>query len=226
MASRRLFDGAQIELGILPIEGAAAGAFTLVADGGTYTYSGNNVTLTYTPLGGFTLSADGGVFSYAGNDANLLFNKLLSADGGTYSYSGNNADLTYVPFSGAYTIIADGGVYSYSGNGANLIYTGLQPEIVGGHFYEFWRKKWEKQWKKKKPTIKQIVKFVEEEPEEALEIVKEMEPVKYQEIDTSAILTNAKLVETIADQILLAIKIQQIKMQREEEEIIIFLMMQ
>jgi hypothetical protein len=176
--------------------------------------------------GAYTLTAAGGTYSYSGNNANLLFNRAIAADTGTYSYTGNNANLTYTPASGAYTLIADGGVYSYSGNGANLIYTGLQPEIVGGHFYEFWQKKWEKQWKKKKPTIKQIVKFVEEEPEEALEIVKEMDPVKYQEIDTSAILTNAKLVETIADQILLAIKIQQIKMQREEEEIIIFLMMQ
>ena len=96
----------------------------------------------------------------------------------------------------------------------------------GGHFYEFWRKKWQKKWKKKEPTIEEIVEFVEEKPAKALEIAKEIEPVKYQEIDKSAILANAKMVEAIADQILVAIKIQQIKMQREEEEIIIFLMMQ
>lgn len=99
-------------------------------------------------------------------------------------------------------------------------------DFSGGHFYEFWRKKWQKKWKKKEPTIEEIVQFVKEKPAKALEIAKEIEPVKYQEIDTSAILANAKMVEAIADQILVAIKIQQIKMQREEEEIIIFLMVQ
>jgi hypothetical protein len=128
MASRRLFDGAQIELGILPIEGAAAGAFTLVADGGTYTYSGNNATLTYTTAGAFTLVADGGTYSYSGDNANLLFKRALAADGGTYSYSGNNANLTYTT-AGAFVLTAEGGVYSYAGNNANLTFSGT-PIIV------------------------------------------------------------------------------------------------
>ena len=95
MATRRLFDGAQIELGILPIEGAAAGSYTLVADGGTYSYSGNDANLIYTPAGAFVLSADGGVYSYTGNNANLRVNRSLAAEGGSYTYSGNNADLLY-----------------------------------------------------------------------------------------------------------------------------------
>jgi hypothetical protein len=134
MASRRLFDGAQIELGILPIEGAAAGAFTLVADGGTYTYSGNNANLVYTPAGAFTLSADGGTYTYTGNNANLLFNRRLAADGGVYSYSGNNANLTYTT-AGAFVLQADGGVYTYSGNNANLLFSGtpLVTETRGGY---------------------------------------------------------------------------------------------
>lgn len=135
-------------------QAAAGGAYTLVADGGTYNYSGDNASLIYTPVGSYTLTADGGVhsysgnnsdlrysrvlvadsgtYTYSGNNANLLYNRLLAADGGTYSYSGNNANLTYVPFSGVYTIIAEGGVYTYSGNNANLIYTGQQPDAVGG----------------------------------------------------------------------------------------------
>ncbi|MCA6393434.1 MAG: hypothetical protein IM607_18830 [Cytophagales bacterium] len=111
---------------------STGGAFTLSADGGTYSYSGNNATLTYTTTGAFTLSADGGTYTYSGNNANLLYKRLLAADGGIYSYSGNNANLTYVPFSGAYTIIAESGVYTYSGNNANLIYAGQQPDAVGG----------------------------------------------------------------------------------------------
>jgi len=124
MASRRLFDGAQIELGILPIEGAAAGAYTLAADGGVYAYSGNNATLTYTTAGAFTLVADGGTYSYSGNDANLLLKRVLAADGGTYTYSGNNANLTYT-VAGAFVLTAEGGVYSYSGNNANLSFSGV-----------------------------------------------------------------------------------------------------
>jgi hypothetical protein len=122
MASRRLFDGAQIELSILPIEGAAAGAFTLVADGGVYTYSGNNANLIYTTAGAFVLSADGGTYSYSGNDANLRFNRVLAADGGVYSYSGNNATLRV-----SRVLTADGGVYTYVGNNANLLYSGGPP---------------------------------------------------------------------------------------------------
>ena len=122
MATRRLFDGAQIELGILPIEGAAAGAFTLVADGGTYTYTGNNANLIYTTAGAFNLAADGGTYSYSGNNANLLFNRRLAADGGVYSYSGNNANLRVNK-----VLSADGGTYSYVGNNADLIYSGGPP---------------------------------------------------------------------------------------------------
>ncbi len=84
MRSRRLFDGAQIELGILPIVEATGGAFTLSADGGTYSYSGNNANLIYTPAGAFTLSADGGTYSYSGNNADLRFNRVLLADGGIF----------------------------------------------------------------------------------------------------------------------------------------------
>jgi hypothetical protein len=75
------------------------------------------------------LTADGGVYSYSGDNANLLYSRLLTADGGTYGYSGNNVNLTYVPFSGAYTINAESGVYSYNGNNAQLIY---YPIIISG----------------------------------------------------------------------------------------------
>ena len=50
MASRRLFDGAQIELGILPIQGVGAIAFTLTADVGNYIYSGNNANLLFSGM--------------------------------------------------------------------------------------------------------------------------------------------------------------------------------
>lgn len=65
--------------------------YTLVADGGTYSYSGNNANTLFNRR----LVADGGVYSYSGNNANTLFNRRLVADGGTYTYFGNAADLVY-----------------------------------------------------------------------------------------------------------------------------------
>ena len=154
MASRRLFDGAQIEIGSLPIVGAGGSPYTLTANGGVYSYSGNNATLTYTPIGAYTIAADGGTYSYTGNAANVLFNRRLVADGGTYTYTGNNANtlfnrrlvadggvyaysgnnaaLIYTPV-GAFTLLADGGVYSYSGNNANLVFSATPIVVIDTH---------------------------------------------------------------------------------------------
>lgn len=99
----------------------AGEAYTLVADGGTFSYSGNNANLVYTPFGAFTLTADGEIYNYSGNNANLLYNRTIVAETGTFSYSGNNSDLIYTPI-GAFTLTADGEVYNYSGNNVNLLY--------------------------------------------------------------------------------------------------------
>jgi hypothetical protein len=107
----------------------ASGAYTLVADGAVYSYSGNNATLTYTPAGSYSLAADGATYSYSGNNANLLYARRLIADGTSYSYSGNDASLLYAP-AGAYTLIAAGGAYTYSGNNATLVYSGGPPPVV------------------------------------------------------------------------------------------------
>jgi len=55
------------------LQSASSGNYVLPADGGVYSYSGNNATLTYTTAGAFVLSADGGTYTYSGNNANLLF---------------------------------------------------------------------------------------------------------------------------------------------------------
>jgi hypothetical protein len=106
----------------------AGGAFTLSADGGTYSYSGNNANTLFNRR----LVADGGTYTYTGNDANTLFNRRLVADGGVYAYSGNNATLTYTQ-AGAFVLQADGGVYSYSGNNANLLYSGTPIVVIDTH---------------------------------------------------------------------------------------------
>lgn len=154
MATRRLFDGAQIELGILPLVGAAPGSYTLAADGGAYTYSGNDATLTYTPAGAFT----------------------LTADGGAYSYSGNNATLIYTP-SGAFVLQADGGVYTYSGNNANLLFSGVPIIDFDTHDGDRHRKRIRKVRDERELRREQVIAayqtLLEARPQEAAEIVAE-----------------------------------------------------
>ena len=84
--------------------------------------------------GAYTLTAAGGVYSYSGNNADLRVNRALAADGGTYSYAGNNATLTYTQ-AGAFVLLADGGVYTYAGNNANLLFSGtpIVVETRGGY---------------------------------------------------------------------------------------------
>jgi hypothetical protein len=116
------------------LQNSSSGNYVLPADGGVYSYSGNDATLIYTTAGAFSLAADGGTYSYSGNDAALRFNRVLAADGGVYSYTGNDATLTYTPVSGAFVLQADGGVYTYAGDNANLLYSGTPviPQIRGG----------------------------------------------------------------------------------------------
>jgi hypothetical protein len=89
----------------------------------------------------------------------------------------------------------------------------------GGVYAEFWRKKWKKQWERKPPTINDLIEFVEKEPEKAVEIAQAIEPKKYENITTENIQVNEKLAENIARQILIAIKLQIIKIELEEEDI-------
>lgn len=45
--------------------------------------------------GAYTLVVNGATYSYSGNDANFLYSRVLAVGGGVYNYSGNNATLTY-----------------------------------------------------------------------------------------------------------------------------------
>ena len=101
--------------------------YTLIADGGTYSYSGNNANTLF----GRRVAADGGTYSYTGNNANTLFGRRVAADGGTYSYSGNNSDLIFVEGS-TYTLDADGGTYSYAGNSVNIPFEYVSASTMAG----------------------------------------------------------------------------------------------
>ena len=65
----------------------------LPGDSGTYTYTGTAADLTFAPAGNFTLTADTGVYTYTGTSAGLLKGSNLVADSGTYTYTGTAAEL-------------------------------------------------------------------------------------------------------------------------------------
>lgn len=88
----------------------------------------------------------------------------------------------------------------------------------GGIYADFWRKKWKKQWERKTPTLEEVIEFIEEEPAQAIEAAATVAP-KYAQIQPETLKINEKLTENIAKQILVAIKIQQIRIAQEEEDI-------
>lgn len=130
---------------------SSGGAFTLNADGGTFTYSGasasllanrslsaNGASFSYSGASAALrinrlLQADGASFSYSGASADLLLDRLLSADGGLFSYSGAAAALTYTPITG-YVLNADGATFNYVGAEASLSYSQNFPEANPNDF--------------------------------------------------------------------------------------------
>ncbi len=91
----------------------------VVASGGAYSLTGQDVTITYTPLlTGYTLTAQGGSYTLTGASASLNRNRKLTANGGSYSVVGQSATLLK-----SKVIVANSGVYNYTGQQATITYT-------------------------------------------------------------------------------------------------------
>ncbi|MDR6826480.1 hypothetical protein J2X48_000716 [Bosea sp. BE271] len=128
---------------LVPQWGGAAGAasYTLVADRGTFTYSGVAAGLrtarklvsalgTYALTGqaaglkrGLRIVSNQGSYSLTGNAAGVVAARKLAASQGSYSLTGIAATLTYTPAAAAYTLTADAGSYTLTGRAAGLIAT-------------------------------------------------------------------------------------------------------
>jgi hypothetical protein len=118
---------------------AGGGAYTLTAEQGSYTLTGQAAALlagralaaaqgSYTLTGqdaallkGNTLAADQGSYSLTGQDAALLRGLLLSAAQGSYALTGQDATLTYTPL-GAFSLTADQGSYALTGQSVSLLW--------------------------------------------------------------------------------------------------------
>ena len=89
--------------------------YTVVANNGSYTYTGQAATL----LKSRVLTADSGTYAVTGQTASLLQGFLLTADSGTYTTTGQTATVDYAAVTG-YTLTADSGTYTVTGQTATL----------------------------------------------------------------------------------------------------------
>lgn len=96
---------------------------------------------------------------------------------------------------------------------------GAEPEpLIGGHYGAWWADKYRKMFERP-PTVAEVVEFVKEEPQEAVQIVKQVSPNAVIGVTWKDIKGNIKLQNLIAEQIITAAKMRQIAIEREEDDI-------
>ena len=99
---------------------ASGPTYTLTADAGSYTLSGQTANLLASRL----LTANAGSYSVTGQDASLIVSRLLSAEQGNYTLTGNDASLIINRL-----LTAEAGSYMLSGQDASMIVTGKQSNL-------------------------------------------------------------------------------------------------
>ena len=137
----------------------------------------------------------------------------LTADAGSFTLTGQDATLTYGSASG-YTLTAEAGAFTLTGSDATFAYSG--GEVTGGHYFDWWRKKWQEQFKA--PTVAEVEEFVEESPAEALEVLREIAPQAARGVTPALLENSARLLESIAQQLHIAIKLRRIQLDEEDDE--------
>jgi hypothetical protein len=85
---------------------------TLTAEGGTWTWTGQNATLLAARLVG----ANAGSYLWTGSDVTNNYGKTLTGDAGSYIWTGTDASLE-----GNFEIVPDSGEYLWTGADATLI---------------------------------------------------------------------------------------------------------
>lgn len=128
-------------LGIIGIEvkAAAGGTYTIVAEQGSYTLTGQDLGLLYPR----TMTAEQGSYSLTGQNTNLNYNAAITmaaeyglytlvgsnalvdvsmnAEQGSYTLTGQAATLTYTQLNN-FSIVADQGSYVLTGQATNLLF--------------------------------------------------------------------------------------------------------
>jgi len=110
-------DGTMEYLSVSYINGQLGTAnYVVTANNGTYSLTGQNATVAYTPAGGYTLVANSGSYAVTGQAATLLKSKLVTANNGTYAVTGQNAALLRSKL-----VTANNGTYAVTGQNATLL---------------------------------------------------------------------------------------------------------
>ena len=138
----------------------------------------------------YSLSGSNGSYTYTGQSATLSYTAhyKLSGANGSYSYAGQVATLDYTPGSGsvAYALSGDAGVYSYSGQSATFAWSGENTKTGGDDaFHPNKHTGWNKKtWKRKQQqdsaieeTIRatlQRISGIEPEPEVVQSVIEEV----------------------------------------------------
>ena len=67
----------------------------LTASYGTYTYTGQTATITHSAVANYQLTASAGSYTYTGQSADLVKGRVLTASYGTYSIAGQSVEINY-----------------------------------------------------------------------------------------------------------------------------------
>jgi len=129
---------------------SGAGSFTITADSGSYTLTGQSANPLYTRImaaaqgsytltgvaallvrtGSYQFTAEAGAYTLVG--ANALVDVSMNASSGTYTLTGQAATLTFGSFSNP-SLTADAGTYALTGFAANINYGRIMPAEVGAY---------------------------------------------------------------------------------------------
>lgn len=93
---------------------------------GTFSLSGQNITLLRSKL----VTAQHGTFSLTGQDAMVSRNRALSPLHGSFALAGQDAGITYTPVTAGYELIAEHGTFTLTGQDAELSVTRLPPPVT------------------------------------------------------------------------------------------------
>lgn len=216
----------------------AANNYTLTAQSGSYSVSGQSANLTRSRL----LTADFGIYAVTGQSATILRSKVLVADPGAYSVTGQqvginvNRMLTASPGSysiagqsatitktaaGAYTLTALSGSYDLTGQSATITYT--PANVLEDTHDGYWHKQWAK-LHQKKPKIEEVIELVQEMPATALAEVKEAVKREYPKVDYTQVLKNVELQRFIAQQLIKSLELRRIADDEEDIETLMLML--
>ena len=108
------------------------------------------------------------------------------------------------------------------GSGAVINGSAMLGQLMQDTHDGYWHKQWEK-LHKKKPKLEEVIELVQEQPEIALEEVKEAVKREYPQIDYTQIAQNAELQLYVAKQILIALELRRIADDEDDIEILMLL---